>query len=78
MKVLVMGAGIAGVTTAYELNRDGHEVTVIDREELESARRLGLAPPAPVQAPPAAETPSAPSETRSQVRISSWQRAATD
>jgi D-amino-acid dehydrogenase len=34
MKVLVLGAGIAGVTTAYELNRDGHEVTVIDREEL--------------------------------------------
>jgi D-amino-acid dehydrogenase len=34
MKVLVMGAGIAGVTTAYELQRDGHEVTVVDREEL--------------------------------------------
>jgi D-amino-acid dehydrogenase len=33
MKVLVLGAGIAGVTTAYELYRDGHEVTVIDREE---------------------------------------------
>ncbi|TMJ37449.1 MAG: FAD-dependent oxidoreductase [Alphaproteobacteria bacterium] len=34
MKVLVLGAGIVGVTTAYELNRDGHEVTVIDRERL--------------------------------------------
>ena len=32
MKALVLGAGIAGITTAYELNRDGHEVTVIDRE----------------------------------------------
>jgi D-amino-acid dehydrogenase len=32
MKVLVLGAGIAGVTTAYELARAGHEVTVIDRE----------------------------------------------
>lgn len=32
MKVIVMGAGIVGVTTAYELFRDGHEVTVIDRE----------------------------------------------
>ncbi len=32
MKALVLGAGIVGVTTAYELNRDGHEVTVIDRE----------------------------------------------
>jgi D-amino-acid dehydrogenase len=32
MKALVLGAGIAGITTAYELQRDGHEVTVIDRE----------------------------------------------
>ena len=32
MKILVLGAGIAGVTTAYELARAGHEVTVLDRE----------------------------------------------
>ncbi len=32
MKVLVLGAGIAGVTTAYQLSRDGHEVVVVDRE----------------------------------------------
>jgi len=32
MKVAVIGAGIVGITTAYELLRDGHEVTVIDRE----------------------------------------------
>ena len=32
MKALVLGAGIAGITTAYELNRDGYDVTVIDRE----------------------------------------------
>ena len=32
MKALVVGAGIAGITTAYELNRDGFDVTVIDRE----------------------------------------------
>jgi D-amino-acid dehydrogenase len=32
VKVLVLGAGIAGITTAYELNRDDHDVTVIDRE----------------------------------------------
>ena len=31
-KALVLGAGIVGVTMAYELWRDGHEVTVIDRE----------------------------------------------
>jgi len=32
-KALVLGAGIVGVTMAYELWRDGHEVTVIDREQ---------------------------------------------
>ena len=32
MKVIVMGAGLAGVTTAWYLARDGHEVQVIDRE----------------------------------------------
>ena len=29
---LVLGAGIVGVTMAYELWKDGHEVTVLDRE----------------------------------------------
>jgi D-amino-acid dehydrogenase len=33
MNILVLGAGIAGITAAYELNRDGHAVTVIDREQ---------------------------------------------
>jgi D-amino-acid dehydrogenase len=32
MRVVVMGAGLAGVTTAWMLARDGHEVAVIDRE----------------------------------------------
>ncbi|MGO4582870.1 D-amino acid dehydrogenase [Arthrobacter sp. 2RAF6] len=32
MKLIVIGAGIIGVTTAYELARRGHEVQVIDRE----------------------------------------------
>ena len=31
MKISVIGAGIIGVTTAYELALDGHEVTVFDR-----------------------------------------------
>jgi D-amino-acid dehydrogenase len=31
MRIAVLGAGVVGVTTAYELNRDGHEVTVIER-----------------------------------------------
>ena len=32
MKVLVLGAGVIGVTTAYELAGAGHEVTVVDRQ----------------------------------------------
>jgi D-amino-acid dehydrogenase len=32
VKVVVMGAGLAGVTTAWYLAKDGHEVVVIDRE----------------------------------------------
>ncbi len=31
MKVIVIGAGLIGLTTAYVLRRRGHEVTVIDR-----------------------------------------------
>ena len=32
MHVIVMGAGVIGTTTAYYLNKAGHEVTVIDRQ----------------------------------------------
>ena len=32
MRSVVLGAGIAGVTAAYELARRGHEVTVVDRQ----------------------------------------------
>src|SRR4029077_1148245 len=32
MKILVLGAGVIGVTAAYELAGDGHEVTVVDRQ----------------------------------------------
>ena len=32
MKVIVLGAGIIGVTSAYQLAKEGHEVTVIDRQ----------------------------------------------
>ncbi len=31
MKIAIVGAGIIGVTTAYELARDGHEVTVFEQ-----------------------------------------------
>ncbi|MBW7946881.1 MAG: FAD-dependent oxidoreductase, partial [Sphingomonadaceae bacterium] len=32
MKVVVLGAGVVGVTSAYYLAEAGHEVTVIDRQ----------------------------------------------
>ncbi len=31
-KIVVVGAGVIGVATAYRLRRDGHEVTLIDKE----------------------------------------------
>ncbi len=33
MKILVMGAGVIGVTTAYQLLKDGHEVEVVEARE---------------------------------------------
>ncbi|WP_175226260.1 FAD-dependent oxidoreductase, partial [Paraburkholderia humisilvae] len=32
MRVVVLGSGVVGVTSAYYLAGAGHEVTVIDRE----------------------------------------------
>ena len=32
MHILILGAGVIGVTTAYELLKIGHGVTVIDRQ----------------------------------------------
>jgi len=34
MRVIVLGAGVVGVTTAYQLAKDGHEVTVVDRQSI--------------------------------------------
>ena len=31
MNIAILGAGIIGVTTAYELAADGHQVTVFER-----------------------------------------------
>ena len=33
MKVLVLGAGVIGVTTAWFLNKSGHDVTVLERRD---------------------------------------------
>ena len=32
MNIVVMGGGVIGVTCAYYLARDGHQVTVIERQ----------------------------------------------
>lgn len=32
MKITILGAGVIGVTTAYYLAKDGHDVTVLDRQ----------------------------------------------
>ncbi|MES2984965.1 MAG: D-amino acid dehydrogenase [Pseudomonadota bacterium] len=42
MKICVLGAGVLGVTSAYELARSGHEVTVIERQP-EPARECSFA-----------------------------------
>ena len=50
MKVLVLGGGVIGVTTAYYLARDGHEVTVVERHGAAAAEtsyaNAGLLAPA--------------------------------
>lgn len=42
MKIIVLGSGVLGVTTAYFLSKRGHKVTVIDRQP-ESARETSFA-----------------------------------
>lgn len=65
MNIAIVGAGIVGVTTAYELARDGHSVTVFEQrsaiaEEASFATGGLLAPAAlvPWSAPGAAPLPS--------------------
>ena len=49
MKVVVIGAGVVGVTTAYYLAKSGHQVTVVEKESdvatLASAGNAGLIAP---------------------------------
>ena len=44
MRIVVLGGGVVGVTTAYQLQRDGHEVVVIERKsEVASGASFGNA-----------------------------------
>src|SRR3954462_1269971 len=37
MKVIVLGGRVVGVTTAYQLQKDGHEVVIVERQPLVAA-----------------------------------------
>lgn len=56
MRVLVLGAGLLGVTSAYYLQQLGHEVTVVDRHATPAAKARGRVAPTSVMPP----IPSAP------------------
>lgn len=57
MRTLVVGAGVIGLTAAYELAKDGHEVTVLDAgmpgqgSTVGSAAKIALAETPPVAGP---------------------------
>jgi D-amino-acid dehydrogenase len=85
MRVCVLGAGIVGLATAYELNRAGHEVTVIDRAQPGSGASGGngaqlsysyvqpLADPGIwAQLPKLLLSPSSPLKIRPQLDVQQW------
>lgn len=84
MKIAVIGAGVIGVTTAYELALDGHEVTVFERhstaaEEASFANGSLIAPAwlAALAPPGQARHLLSPGGTRSGgLRLAGWPDAA--
>ncbi|MBC7648413.1 MAG: D-amino acid dehydrogenase [Vitreoscilla sp.] len=85
MRVCVMGAGIVGLATAYELSQSGHEVTVIDRAQPGSGASGGngsqlsysyvqpLADPGIwAQLPKLLLSPSSPLKIRPQLDVHQW------
>ena len=85
MRLCVLGAGIVGLATAYELNRAGHEVTVIDRARPGSGASGGngsqlsysyvqpLADPSIwTQLPKLLLSPASPLKIRPQLDVHQW------
>ncbi len=85
MHVCVLGAGIVGLATAYELNRAGHDVTVIDRAQPGSGASGGngaqlsysyvqpLADPSIwAQLPKLLLSPNSPLKIRPQLDLHQW------
>ena len=62
MRVIVLGAGLLGVTTAYYLQQLGHEVIVVDRHATPAAKARGRA--VADAAPPQSVPPEAPRARR--------------
>ena len=88
MRVCVLGAGIVGLATAYECNRAGHEVTVIDRAQPGSGASGGngsqlsysyvqpLADPSIwAQLPKLLLSPTSPLKIRPQFDVHQWRWA---
>lgn len=87
MKIVVIGGGVVGVTSAWYLTRDGHEVTVLEAREgvaLETsfANAGGVcpgfagpwaAPGMPLKAAGWMFKPSAPLKIRPRASLSQWQ-----
>ena len=85
MRVCVLGAGIVGLATAYELNRAGHDVTIIDRalpgngasggngSQLSYSYVQPLADPGIwAQLPKLLLSPSSPLKIRPQLNVHQW------
>ncbi len=77
MRVVVLGAGLLGVTSAYYLQQLGHEVTVVDRHATPAAKARGSAPPKAAGLERSGLSASGPVSLRSRwTRLSQrlWQR----
>ncbi|RZI97487.1 MAG: FAD-dependent oxidoreductase [Variovorax sp.] len=77
MRVIVLGAGLLGVTSAYYLRQLGHEVTVVDRHAAPCAKARGRASAEPAAAPPPLR-PAAPPPGRIASALAAIRRAVQE